>query len=48
VLCIRLRRMLIEYSVFALDIEIEQIKLLQACRELGVALIAYTSGQEPF
>jgi aryl-alcohol dehydrogenase-like predicted oxidoreductase len=32
----------IEYSLFALDIEIEQIKLLQACRELGVAVIAYS------
>ncbi|KIM94351.1 hypothetical protein OIDMADRAFT_45760 [Oidiodendron maius Zn] len=32
----------IEYSPFALDIESEQIKLLQTCRELGVAVIAYS------
>ena len=32
----------IEYSPFALDIESEQIKLLKTCRELGVAVIAYS------
>ena len=32
----------IEYSPFALDIESEQIKLLQTCRELGVAVVAYS------
>lgn len=32
----------IEYSPLALDIESEQIKLLKTCRELGVAVIAYS------
>lgn len=32
----------IEYSLFALNIEFEQIKLLKTCRELGVAVIAYS------
>lgn len=32
----------IEYSPFALDIESEQVKLLKTCRELGVAVIAYS------
>lgn len=32
----------IEYSPFALDIESEQINLLNTCRELGVAVIAYS------
>ncbi|KAI9680535.1 MAG: hypothetical protein M1817_003975 [Caeruleum heppii] len=32
----------IEYSPFALDIEEPQIALLQTCRELGVAVVAYS------
>lgn len=32
----------VEYSPFALDIESPQIGLLKACRELGVALVAYS------
>lgn len=32
----------IEYSPFAMDIEHPQIALLQTCRELGVATIAYS------
>lgn len=32
----------IEYSPLALDIESEQIKLPKTCRELGVAMIAYS------
>ncbi|KAK0654633.1 Aldo-keto reductase yakc (NADP(+)) [Lasiodiplodia hormozganensis] len=32
----------IEYSPFALDIESEQVGLLRACRELGVAVVAYS------
>lgn len=32
----------IEYSPFALDIESPQIGLLKACRELGVATVAYS------
>lgn len=32
----------VEYSAFSLDIESEQIKLLDTCRELGVAVIAYS------
>ncbi|PRP86279.1 putative aldo-keto reductase (AKR13) [Planoprotostelium fungivorum] len=32
----------IEYSPFTLDIEDPQIALLQACRELGVAVVAYS------
>jgi aryl-alcohol dehydrogenase-like predicted oxidoreductase len=32
----------VEYSAFSLDIESEQIKLLETCRELGVAVIAYS------
>lgn len=32
----------VEYSPFALDIENEQIGLLKACRELGVAVVAYS------
>ena len=31
-----------EYSPFALDIESPQIALLQTCRELGVAVVAYS------
>ncbi|KAJ8610315.1 hypothetical protein MRB53_038611 [Persea americana] len=31
----------IEYSPFSLDIESPQIKLLETCRELGVATVAY-------
>lgn len=32
----------VEYSPFALDIESEQIDLLKTCRELGVAVVAYS------
>ncbi|KAF2740873.1 putative aldo-keto reductase [Polyplosphaeria fusca] len=32
----------VEYSPFALDIESEQIDLLNTCRELGVAVVAYS------
>jgi len=32
----------IEYSPFSLDIESSQIGLLKACRELGVAIVAYS------
>jgi len=32
----------VEYSPFSLDIESPQIALLQACRELGVAVVAYS------
>jgi len=32
----------IEYSPWALDIESEQIGLLKACRELGVAVVSYS------
>ncbi|MCJ1398237.1 hypothetical protein MMC11_001434 [Xylographa trunciseda] len=32
----------VEYSPFALDIESEQINLLSTCRELGVAVMAYS------
>jgi aryl-alcohol dehydrogenase-like predicted oxidoreductase len=32
----------VEYSPFTLDIEDPKIALLQACRELGVATIAYS------
>ncbi len=32
----------LEYSPFALEIETEQIGLLKACRELGVAVVAYS------
>ncbi|EOD47537.1 putative aldo-keto reductase putative protein [Neofusicoccum parvum UCRNP2] len=32
----------IEYSPFALDVETEQVGLLAACRELGVAVVAYS------
>jgi diketogulonate reductase-like aldo/keto reductase len=32
----------VEYSPFTLDIEEEKIGLLKACRELGVAVIAYS------
>lgn len=32
----------VEYSPFSLEIESEQINLLQTCRELGVAVIAYS------
>ncbi|PFH45389.1 hypothetical protein AMATHDRAFT_71740, partial [Amanita thiersii Skay4041] len=32
----------VEYSPFVLDIEDEKIGLLKACRELGVAVIAYS------
>ncbi|TKA65839.1 hypothetical protein B0A55_09124, partial [Friedmanniomyces simplex] len=31
-----------EYSPFSLDIESEQIGLMKACRELGVAIVAYS------
>jgi len=32
----------VEYSPFSLEIESEQINLLKTCRELGVALVAYS------
>ncbi|KAF2013856.1 Aldo/keto reductase [Aaosphaeria arxii CBS 175.79] len=32
----------VEYSPFALEIESEQIDLLRTCRELGVAVVAYS------
>jgi diketogulonate reductase-like aldo/keto reductase len=32
----------IEYSPFAIDIENPDIGLLKACRELGVATVAYS------
>ncbi|USP76767.1 uncharacterized protein yc1106_04041 [Curvularia clavata] len=32
----------VEYSPFALEIESEQIDLLKTCRELGVAVVAYS------
>ncbi|KAK3673758.1 hypothetical protein LTR78_006311 [Recurvomyces mirabilis] len=32
----------IEYSPFSLDIESEQIGLMKTCRELGVAIVAYS------
>ena len=32
----------VEYSPFCLDIEDEKIGLLKACRELGVAIVAYS------
>lgn len=32
----------IEYSAFSLDVESEQVGLLAACRELGVATVAYS------
>lgn len=32
----------VEYNPFALDIEDEQIGLMKACRELGVAIVAYS------
>jgi aryl-alcohol dehydrogenase-like predicted oxidoreductase len=32
----------VEYSPFALDIESEQIDILRTCRELGVAVVAYS------
>jgi aryl-alcohol dehydrogenase-like predicted oxidoreductase len=32
----------IEYSPFSLEIESEQIALLKTCRELGVAVVAYS------
>lgn len=32
----------IEYSPFSLDIENDQIGLLKTCRELGVAVVAYS------
>jgi len=32
----------IEYSPFALDIEDTSIKLLETCRELGIAVVAYS------
>jgi aryl-alcohol dehydrogenase-like predicted oxidoreductase len=32
----------VEYSPFALDIESKQIDLLRTCRELGVAVVAYS------
>ena len=32
----------IEYSPFSLDIENEQIGLMKTCRELGVAIVAYS------
>lgn len=32
----------IEYSPFSLDIESEQIGLMKTCRELGVAMVAYS------
>lgn len=32
----------VEYSLFFLDIESPEIGLLNACRELGVAVVAYS------
>lgn len=32
----------LEYSPFSLDVENAQVKLLETCRELGVALVAYS------
>lgn len=32
----------VEYSLFFLDIESPEIGLLSACRELGVAVVAYS------
>lgn len=32
----------VEYSPFALEIETEQTNLLKTCRELGVAVVAYS------
>jgi aryl-alcohol dehydrogenase-like predicted oxidoreductase len=32
----------VEYSPFSLDIEDRKVGLLQACRELGVAVVAYS------
>jgi aryl-alcohol dehydrogenase-like predicted oxidoreductase len=32
----------IEYSPFAIDIETPQINLMKTCRELGVAIVAYS------
>lgn len=32
----------VEYSPFALEIESEQVNLLKTCRELGVAVVAYS------
>ena len=32
----------VEYNPFSLDIERKDIGLLDACRELGVALVAYS------
>lgn len=32
----------VEYSPFAIDIEQPQINLLETCRELGVAVVAYS------
>ncbi len=31
-----------EYSPFSLDIESDQIGMLKTCRELGVAIVAYS------
>jgi aryl-alcohol dehydrogenase-like predicted oxidoreductase len=31
-----------EYSPFALEVELEETRLLQTCKELGVALVAYS------
>ncbi|KAL0263293.1 hypothetical protein SLS55_002273 [Diplodia seriata] len=38
----RIAAVQIEYSPFALDVESEQVGLLRACRELGVAVVAYS------
>lgn len=32
----------VEYSIFALDVEDPKIGLLEAARELGVAIVAYS------
>jgi aryl-alcohol dehydrogenase-like predicted oxidoreductase len=32
----------VEYSMFSLDIESERTELLATCRELGVAVVAYS------
>jgi aryl-alcohol dehydrogenase-like predicted oxidoreductase len=37
ILCVK-----IEYSLFSLDIEREEIGLLKTCRELGVAIVCYS------
>jgi len=38
----RIAAVQLEYSPFALDIESPEIKLLSTCRELGIAIVAYS------